>query len=197
MQYKGELAFSLYCITLFSLSTTSAGSWMTGVVHKELPLVPLPPGIVVEGPFPRVGLTVAASRILQMDKQFIIFMGTHDWFDSVCLGRWWIACLSKLYCLLGLRWELGWSPSVKAHVIEPWKSLLLGLQLLLKQLAIWSACSSSIASEGHGWFPRNSKKCMWESAYAVSLDDRPVLVVSPSHTVGSFKITTRESDLSS
>ena len=106
MQYKWELAFSLYCIIPSLLSTSYIGSWTRGVVHEELPPVLLPPRIVVKGPLSWVGLTVAVSRILKMDKWFIIFMGTRDWFDSACPGRWWIVCLSKFCCLINLRWEL-------------------------------------------------------------------------------------------
>ena len=65
MQYKGELGFSLYCITFFSLSTVSVGSWTSRVVHDKLPLVLLPPGIVVGGPLSWAGLTVVPSRTLQ------------------------------------------------------------------------------------------------------------------------------------
>ena len=68
MQYKGELVFSLYCITFFSLSTASIVNWTVGVVRVELLLVPLPPIIVVGGPFLWFGLTMAASQILQIDK---------------------------------------------------------------------------------------------------------------------------------
>ena len=132
MQYKGDLAFSLYCITSFSLSTTFVGNWTVGVVHEELPLILLPPGIVAGGPLPWAGLTVAASKILQMDNWFIIFVGTCYWLRSACPGKWWIACLSEFYCFFRLRWKLGWSLSVEVHVIEPWKSLLLGLQPAFK-----------------------------------------------------------------
>ena len=75
MQLKGELAFSLDCVTSFLILYLFCGNWMEGVVHEKLHLVPLPPGIVVRGPLLLAGLTVAVSRILKMDKWFIIFVG--------------------------------------------------------------------------------------------------------------------------
>ena len=45
-----------------SLSTASAGSWTMGIVHEELSLVPLPPGIVVGGPLPWAGLMMIVSK---------------------------------------------------------------------------------------------------------------------------------------